>query len=103
MLEAIDLSKSYNGARALERLKEHGFWCIGLDADAPLSLASAPRADRRVLVLGGEGRGLRRLVAESCDVLARLPMTERIESLNVAAAASVALYELRRDRDDQDQ
>ena len=78
-----------------------GYWLVGLDAGAPEPLATAAPTAPIVLVLGAEGRGLRRLTAETCDVLARLPVAPRaaefgIDSLNVAGAAAVALYEVTR-------
>jgi 23S rRNA (guanosine2251-2'-O)-methyltransferase len=71
---------------------------MGLTGDAPRTLAEARPRDRRVaLVLGAEDTGLRRLQRETCDELVRLPITPAMESLNVAAAAAVALYELIRE------
>jgi len=70
---------------------------VGLDGAAPVTLAQAGLAGRRVaLVLGAEGEGMRRLTREHCDELARLPIAPEMESLNVSAAAAVALYELGR-------
>ncbi len=61
--------------------------------DAPQTLAEADLPDRCVLALGAEGRGLRRLTHETCDIMVRIPMAGPIESLNVSASAAVALYE----------
>ncbi len=97
-LEWVDLIRVANIARALGALKQSGFWCIGLDAHAPCPLAEADLTGRIALVLGSEGRGLRRLVAETCDILAALPMAAAMESLNVSAAAAIALYEAARQR-----
>ncbi len=93
-LEHVPLSRTINIARTLKTFKEAGFWVIGLDVTAPLSLAQTKRADRVVLVLGSEGRGLRHLVRAHCDSLACLPITGAVESLNVSNAAAVALYEM---------
>ena len=95
-LELVPLIPAVNLARALERLKEAGFWCCGLDERAPQLLAELDLGSRVALVLGAEGGGLRRLVRESCDYLARLPTSPAMPSLNVATAAAVALYELSR-------
>lgn len=95
-LEAVDLVRVTNVARALERLKGAGFWCIGLDARAPAPLAETDLSGRIALVLGSEGGGLRRLVAKTCDHLAALPTGGAMESLNVSAAAAIALYEAAR-------
>jgi 23S rRNA (guanosine2251-2'-O)-methyltransferase len=98
-LEAVDLVRVTNIARALEILKGAGFWCIGLDAAAPAPLSGTDLTGRTALVLGSEGRGLRRLVAKGCDGLATLPMSGPMESLNVSAAAAIALYEAARQRE----
>jgi 23S rRNA (guanosine2251-2'-O)-methyltransferase len=92
-LETVPLVRPSNLVRALETLKSHGFWVIGLDMDAPVSLPDADLPDRCVLALGAEGRGLRRLTRETCDMMVRVPMTSQIESLNVSASAAVSLYE----------
>ncbi|MBI5163613.1 MAG: 23S rRNA (guanosine(2251)-2'-O)-methyltransferase RlmB [Magnetospirillum sp.] len=95
-LERMPLVRVTNIVRALEQLKEAGFWIAGLAADAPRTLAGTALSGRVVLVLGAEGEGLRRLTREHCDHLVRLPMTGEMESLNVSNAAAVALYELAR-------
>jgi 23S rRNA (guanosine2251-2'-O)-methyltransferase len=92
-LEIVPLVRAANLVRALEYLKEQGFWVIGFDMDAPTSLADADLPERCVLALGAEGRGLRRLTRETCDLMVRIPMTGAMESLNVSATAAVALYE----------
>jgi 23S rRNA (guanosine2251-2'-O)-methyltransferase len=95
-LEHVPLVEAGNLDRALQRLKEAGFWCIGLDAAAERGIADA-RLDRRLaLVMGAEGSGLRRLTAARCDLLVRLPTRGPIATLNVSNAAAVALYELSR-------
>jgi 23S rRNA (guanosine2251-2'-O)-methyltransferase len=95
-LERIPLLRAVNIARTLIALKAASLWTVGLDAGgAPLS--GPALGDRRVaLVLGAEGEGLRRLTRETCDEIAGLRMPGRFDSLNVSAAASVALYELTR-------
>ncbi|WP_428536664.1 TrmH family RNA methyltransferase [Rhodopila sp.] len=95
-LETMPLLRAVNIARTIIALKAANVWCIGLDAaGAPLS--GPAFADRRVaLVLGAEGEGLRRLTRETCDEIAGLTIKGAVESLNVSAAASVALYELSR-------
>ena len=93
-LELVPLVPVVNLARTLDQLKEAGFWCCGLDERAEKPLAALDLGARIALVLGAEGDGLRRLVRESCDYLARLPTSEAMPSLNVSTAAAVALYEL---------
>ncbi len=95
-LETIPILRAVNIARTLVALKAAGFWVVGLDA-AGAALSGPSLSGRRVaLVLGGEGAGLRRLSRETCDDIAGLPMPGKMESLNVAAAAAVALYEISR-------
>ena len=95
-LETMPLLRAVNIARTIIALKAANVWCVGLDpAGAPLS--GPAFAERRVaLVLGAEGEGLRRLTRETCDEIAGLTIKGAVESLNVSAAASVALYELLR-------
>lgn len=95
-LEKLPLVRVTNVARTLAQLKDADFWCIGLDGDADAALSSAARAGRVALIIGSEGRGLRRLTAEKCDALASIPMLPGAGSLNLSAAAAIALYELRR-------
>lgn len=97
-LEHVPLCRVVNLVRTLEHLKQAGFWLAGLDGAAETNLAGAGLSGRIGLVLGAEGAGLRRLTREHCDYLVRLPMHPRMESLNVSAAAAVALYELVRER-----
>ena len=93
----MPLVRAANLPRALDRLKERGYWCCGLDERGPAALAALDLGPRVALVLGSEGGGLRRLVREHCDYLARLPTRPELPSLNVSNAAAVALYELMRD------
>jgi 23S rRNA (guanosine2251-2'-O)-methyltransferase len=93
-LERLPLVRVINLVRALDELKQAGFWVAGLAGDAPATLAGAKLSGRIVLVLGSEGEGLRRLTREHCDHLVKLPQSDLVESLNVSNAAAVALYEL---------
>ncbi|MFP6744931.1 MAG: 23S rRNA (guanosine(2251)-2'-O)-methyltransferase RlmB [Alphaproteobacteria bacterium] len=93
-LELVPLVRVPNLAQALERLKQTGYWCLGLDGAAETTIAQARPAGACALVLGAEGAGLRRLTRERCDALARLPISDKVESLNLATAAAVALYAL---------
>lgn len=91
-LERVPWVRVVNLSRALEELAEAGFWRIGLAGDADTILADALGPKRVALVLGAEGPGMRSNVREHCDALARLPIREAMESLNVSNAAAVALY-----------
>jgi 23S rRNA (guanosine2251-2'-O)-methyltransferase len=91
-LERVPWARVVNLARALEDIGEAGFWRIGLAGDAEMDLRNALGGPRVALVLGAEGPGLRPNTREHCDALARLPISDAIESLNVSNAAAVALY-----------
>lgn len=94
-LERVPWIRVVNLARALEEIGEAGFWRIGLAGDAQQTLAEALGPSRGALVLGAEGAGLRVNTREHCDALARLPIADAVESLNVSNAAAVALYAAR--------
>lgn len=87
-----------NLARTLDALKGRGIWLIGLAGEAEADLYGIDLTGPIALVLGGEGRGLRRLTRERCDYLARLPMLGIVESLNVSVATGICLYEALRQR-----
>jgi 23S rRNA (guanosine2251-2'-O)-methyltransferase len=91
-LERVPWARVVNLARALEEIGEAGFWRIGLTGDAETQLKDALGSPRVALVLGAEGPGLRPNTREHCDALARLPISDAVESLNVSNAAAVALY-----------
>jgi 23S rRNA (guanosine2251-2'-O)-methyltransferase len=91
-LERMPWARVVNLSRALEEIAEAGFWRIGLAGDAPMSLQDALGPPRVSLVLGAEGPGLRSNTREHCDALARLPISDAMESLNVSNAAAIALY-----------
>ncbi len=90
-LEHVPIVEVVNLARALEQLADAGYLRVGLDSEGPASLEKTPLSRPTVLVLGAEGKGLRRLTREKCDVLARLDMPGAIKSLNVSNACAVAL------------
>lgn len=90
-LEHVPIVEVVNLARALDQLGEAGYWRVGLDSEGPASLEQTALSRPTVLVLGAEGKGLRRLTRERCDVLARLDMPGPIKSLNVSNACAVAL------------
>ncbi len=98
-LDRLPLVMVPNLARALDQLADLGFVRIGLDSEGDVALEGALYGDRVALVLGAEGKGLRRLTRENCDRVARLDMAGPLASLNVSNAAAVALYVTRRHLD----
>jgi 23S rRNA (guanosine2251-2'-O)-methyltransferase len=91
-LEIVPWVRVVNLARALDEISERGFWRIGLSGHAPTTLADALGETRPAFVLGAEGEGMRSNTETHCDELARLPISNRVESLNVSNAAAIALY-----------
>jgi len=97
--ERARIARVTNLARTLDGLRERGMQVLGLAADAEATLDSIPYENAgRVLVIGGEGDGLRRLTREHCDALVRIEMPGGFESLNASVAASISLYESARAR-----
>lgn len=96
--ESVALIEVTNLARSLKMLKEAGVWIYGTSGDAESSLYDYDFKGPTALVMGSEGDGLRRLTAEACDHLIKLPMKGVVESLNVSVATGVCLYEILRAR-----
>jgi 23S rRNA (guanosine2251-2'-O)-methyltransferase len=97
-IDKVPHAVAVNLSRALERLADLGWRAVGLDGSAEATLDAALDGRPTVLVLGSEGEGIRRLVTEHCDTLARIAMPGGFESLNVSNAAAIALYEASRTR-----
>jgi len=95
-LEHLPLVRVTNINRSLEELKEKDYWIYGLDERGAESYDRVDWAEKSVLVLGGEGKGLHEQVRKHCDLLVRIPMAGAISSLNVSVAAGVVLFEWRR-------
>ncbi|APG62399.1 23S rRNA (guanosine(2251)-2'-O)-methyltransferase RlmB [Sphingorhabdus lutea] len=91
-LEIVPWIRVVNIARTMGELADFGYWRIGLSGHAELSLKEALTPGRNALVLGAEGPGMRHGVTEQCDQVAKLPIHEQMESLNVSNAAAIALY-----------
>lgn len=92
-LAHLPVVREPNVVRALERLKDAGFWVAGASGAASTLAWDAPLEGRLVLVMGSEGTGLSRLVERACDFLVRLPVAGKVDSLNVAQAATVLAFE----------
>ncbi|WP_417455592.1 23S rRNA (guanosine(2251)-2'-O)-methyltransferase RlmB [Kiloniella sp.] len=98
-LEHIPYVGVTNLVRAMEQVKEAGFWCYGLAGEGEKVLSEALPANGKIaLIMGAEGTGLRRLTREHCDMLVNLPTTDAFGVLNVSSAAAVALYETARSK-----
>ena len=97
-VEHLPVARVANMTAAIRRLKEEGVWIFGTAADGAVSLYEADLRRPAAIVIGSEGDGMSRLVAEQCDYLVRIPMKGRISSLNASAAAAVMLYEAVRQR-----
>lgn len=83
-----------NLAQAIDELKEMGYWSVGLDGATDMSIRDVNAGDNIAIVMGSEGKGLRPLVRKHCDLIAKIPMSGKVESLNVSNAAAIAMYEL---------
>jgi 23S rRNA (guanosine2251-2'-O)-methyltransferase len=97
-LEHIAVARVANLARLIEEMKRRGIWTVGTSGDAGMEYTGWDYTQPCALVFGGEGAGLHRLVRERCDVLVRIPLRGRTESLNVSVAAGIVLYEALRQR-----
>ena len=97
-VEYVPVARIGNVAQTIRNLKEMGFWIVGADMDGTAEYYEADLTGAVVLVVGSEGRGISRLVRESCDVLVRIPMNGKINSLNVSVAGAVLMYEVLRQR-----
>ncbi|WP_231727350.1 23S rRNA (guanosine(2251)-2'-O)-methyltransferase RlmB [Kordiimonas lipolytica] len=93
-LETLPWVRAANLAQALEALKDMGYWHVGLDGHTDTEIGNISMGDNVVIVMGSEGKGLRPLVRKHCDAIAKIPMTGKVESLNVSNAAAIALYEM---------
>jgi 23S rRNA (guanosine2251-2'-O)-methyltransferase len=96
--ETVPYVQVTNLVRAMNALEERGVWLVGTAGAAETALFDADLEGALGLVMGGEGKGLRRLTAERCDLLVCLPMSGAVESLNVSVAAGICLYEAVRQR-----
>lgn len=100
-VELVPVASVVNISRSLRLLKEAGFWVVGTAADAAKKCFELDWGGRTAVVLGSEGKGLRRLVRENCDEVVSIPLRGRITSLNVASCAAIILYEIVKQRGGQ--
>ncbi|MES9945546.1 MAG: 23S rRNA (guanosine(2251)-2'-O)-methyltransferase RlmB [Candidatus Thiodiazotropha sp.] len=96
--ETVPFIQVSNLARTLKWLKAEGVWLIGTAGEATQTLYEIDLCGALAIVMGGEGKGLRRLTREQCDLLVKLPMAGSVESLNVSVACGISLYEAVRQR-----
>jgi 23S rRNA (guanosine2251-2'-O)-methyltransferase len=96
--EHIALAEVTNIVATIEHHKEEGYWVVGLDAGGDREYTSLQYDGPSALVVGNEGRGIRRLVREHCDHLVRIPLFGKIRSLNASVAGAIAMYEVARQR-----
>ncbi|WP_313514923.1 23S rRNA (guanosine(2251)-2'-O)-methyltransferase RlmB [Pseudomonas sp.] len=96
--EVIPLVAVTNLARTLEKLQQRGLWIVGTAGEAEQDIYALDMSGPTVLIMGAEGKGMRRLTREHCDYLARLPMSGSVSSLNVSVATGVCLFEAVRQR-----
>lgn len=94
MIEHLPIVRVTNLSRAIEHLKEAEFWTIGMDGQAKTTIDKLKKGGKNAIIMGSEGKGMRRLVEENCDITVKLPINEKVESLNVSTAAAIVLYEI---------
>ncbi len=94
MSEILPIVRVTNLSRAVETLKKNEFWVLGMDGYAKDYISSVDKSGKLAVIMGSEGKGMRRLIEESCDITAKIPMEPEVESLNVSNAAAIILYEL---------
>ncbi|WP_229819301.1 23S rRNA (guanosine(2251)-2'-O)-methyltransferase RlmB [Kordiimonas sediminis] len=92
-LDSIPWIRVTNLSQALDTLAEFGFWRLGLDGATDKEIGALKMGSKVAIVMGSEGKGLRPLVKKHCDVLGKIPMTGKVESLNVSNAAAIALFQ----------
>ena len=97
MIEHLPIVRVTNLSRAINQLKDAGFWTIGMDGYAKTTIGDLKKGGKNAIIMGSEGKGMRRLVEENCDITVKLPMNPKVESLNVATAAAIVLYEINKE------
>lgn len=94
-LELMQIITVTNLKNTIEKLKKMDFWIAGLDASGAGNINDIAKIDKLAIIIGSEGKGMRRLTSESCDFLIQIPISEKVESLNASNAASIVFYLLK--------
>jgi len=92
----LDIFYVTNLSRSINSLKDIGYWVLGLDGNGEGSIFSEKFSSKTAVVLGSEGSGIRKLVKENCDLLIKIPISNKVESLNISVAAGIIMYELKK-------
>ena len=92
----LDIFYVTNLSRSINSLKDLGYWVLGLDGNGEGSIFSEKFSSKTAVVLGSEGSGIRKLVKENCDYLIKIPISTKVESLNISVAAGIVMYELKK-------
>jgi len=92
----LDIFYVTNLSRSINSLKDIGYWVLGLDGNGEGSIFSEKFSSKTAVVLGSEGSGIRKLVKENCDHLIKIPISTKVESLNISVAAGIVMYELKK-------
>ena len=93
-IEYVKVAQINNVAQTIKNLREQNFWIVGSDAEGTINYNQVDYKKPIVLVIGSEGKGLRRLTKENCDELVKIPMIGKINSLNASVAAAILMYEI---------
>lgn len=93
-LELVKFTKVTNINKLITALKKNGYWIVGLDGDGEDRLTEIAQIDKLAIIVGSEGKGLRKLTSEHCDFTVKIPINDNVESLNASCAASIVLYAL---------
>lgn len=94
-LELVNIVKVTNFKNTIDKLKDNGFWIAGLDASGKTNVETLKEIDKIAVIIGSEGKGMRRLTAKSCDFLVKIPISKYVESLNASNAASIIFYSMK--------
>ena len=97
-IENIPVSMVTNLNTTIQNLKNHGFWVVGTDMENSVDYREIDYSGKIALIIGNEGEGMSRLVRESCDFIARIPMRGKVNSLNASVAAGIMIYEIFRQK-----